>query len=387
MRKIISIILLVLLSFSVVACGKTDDSGSSPLKPGDSSSVTERAEISIPTVTVDLFDPENKVEVSETDKSEVTDASGRKLTEKEWLLNSKFSKKYIASLGVGEYSFNYSSEKAYGKITLVVTDNQNPNYVLSFELNDTMYYDELSVLPKVVKNPDSYQAAGEIAYSLVVKNGEKTENVTYIEYDDKSFISELQSGSYIWTATVKSGEKTVTYERTFEKESYADYYARVMPTMIYDKFRNEYCPFDGEYITVDTTVLGNSDTDQMNFAITNAEALKQIVLGNTAVKFTVICENGDTNGVRENGNADAGLYVTIGSVYRNVYYKEETTLVRSDFVLTKEAYGDSGYKYEITVKIDGKMFTDSQEILLKAAYACKRVYKVIPEFVKWEDVA
>ena len=82
MRKIISIILLVLLSFSVVACGKTDDSGSSQ-KPSDSSGVTERTEITIPTVIVDLFDPENKVEVSETDKSEVTDASGRKLTEKE----------------------------------------------------------------------------------------------------------------------------------------------------------------------------------------------------------------------------------------------------------------------------------------------------------------
>lgn len=386
MRKIISIILLVLLSFSVVACGKTDDSGSSQ-KPGDSSGVTERTEITIPTVTVDLFDPENKVEVSETDKSTVTDSNGRTLTEKEWLLNSKFSKKYIASIGVGEYTFDYSSEKAYGKITLIVTDNQAPNYVLSFELGETVYYDELSLLPKVVKNPDSYQTNGEVEYSLSAENGDTQESVDYTEHDEKSFISDLQPGSYVWKATVKSGEKTVTYERTFEKESYSAYYTRVMPTMIYDKFRNEYCPFDGEYITVDTTVLGNSDSDQMNFSITNAEALKQIALGNTAVKFTIISENGDTNGVRENGNADTGLFVTIGSVYRNVYYKDQTTLVRSDFVLKKEAYGENGFKYEITVKIDGKMFTDSQEILLKATYGCKRVYKVIPEFVKWEDVA
>ena len=386
MRKIISILLLVLLSFSVVACGKTDDSGSSQ-KPGDSSGITERTEITIPTVTVDLFDPENKVEVSETDKSTVTDSNGRTLTEKEWLLNSKFSKKYIASIGVGEYTFDYSSEKAYGKITLIVTDNQAPNYVLSFELGETVYYDELSLLPKVVKNPDSYQANSEVEYALSAENGDTQESVAYTEHDEKSFISDLKPGSYVWKATVKSGEKTVTYERTFEKESYSSYYARVMPTMIYDKFRNEYCPFDGEYITVDTTVLGNSDSDQMNFSITNEEALKQIALGNTAVKFTIISENGDTNGVRENGNADTGLFVTIGSVYRNVYYKDQTTLVRSDFVLKKEAYGEKGFKYEITVKIDGKMFTDSQEILLKATYGCKRVYKVIPEFVKWEDVA
>lgn len=386
MRKLISIILLVLLSFSVVACGKTDDSGSSQ-KPSDSSGVTERTEITIPTVTVDLFDPENKVEVSETDKSEVTDASGRKLTEKEWLLNSKFSKKYIASLGVGEYSFNYSSEKAYGKIMLVVTDNQNPNYVLSFELNDTMYYDELSVLPKVVKNPDSFQPDGTIEYSLVVKNGETTENVTYTEHDEKSFISDLQPGSYVWTATVKSGEKTVNYKRAFEKEGYADYYVRVMPTMIYDKFRNEYCPFDGEYITVDTTVLGSSDSDQMNFSISNAEAIKQIALGRNAIKYIVICENGDSNGIHEDGTADRGLWVVIEPTYRSLYIKDIQTIKQSDFILKKEAYGEKGFKYEITVKIDGKMFTNGQEIFLKATYGCRRIYKVIPEFVKWEDVA
>ena len=90
MKKFISTILSVLMIFSFVGCNGGEDSG-----PSSDSSVEEtvQKEISIPTVTVDLYNPENRVEVSETEISTVVDQNGRTLTDKEWLLNSKFSKK------------------------------------------------------------------------------------------------------------------------------------------------------------------------------------------------------------------------------------------------------------------------------------------------------
>ena len=94
--------------------------------------------INIPQVTVDLQNPENKVEVPAEEPSKVFDRFGNPLTDSQWLLNSKFAKSYIQSLGAGSYTFTYESAAATGTVPLTVTDEQKPDYVFTSEIPETV---------------------------------------------------------------------------------------------------------------------------------------------------------------------------------------------------------------------------------------------------------
>lgn len=384
MKKIISTILSLLMIFSFASCkgGKNSDSS-----VNSSIEETVAKEISIPTVTVDLYNPENKVAVSETEPSVVVDSNGKTLTEKEWLLNSKFSKSYIRSLGVGTYTFQYTSAKEFGTITLVITDQENPNYVFYFEMDEMIEYDSKPLLPKMVKNPDSYQEDCAVSYTLYkVVGTEKTEE-DFVEYNERAFTLSDKEGSYIWQASLTSGEEIYKYERAFTFESYDAYKARVMPTMVFNAETNKYCPYDGTYITLDSTQLGTMDDDQYDFNISNAEILKQISLGNDCATLTFESTNGDFFGTRENGDVDTGLWVTNGwsSWFYSITAMTDGTSATSNYVITKQTLGENHYRYLVKVRLDEAHFSNNQPLQMKFTYNCRRVCTLTVEFGAWED--
>lgn len=384
MKKIISTILSLLMVASFVGCKGGEEINSSV---NSSMEETVAKEISIPTLTVDLYDPENKVAVSETEPSVVVDGDGRTLTEKEWLLNSKFSKSYIRSLGVGTYTFQYSSAKEYGTITLVITDKEQPNYVFYFEMDEMVEYDSMPLLPKLVQNPDSYQAACEVSYKLYkVSDTDKTEK-TFVEYNERAFTLLDKEGSYLWQASVITGDTTYDYERAFTFESYDAYKARVMPTMVFNAETNKYCPYDGEYITLDSTQLGTMDDDQYDFNISNEEILKQISLGNDCATLTFESDNGDFFGTRENGDVDTGLWVTNGwsSWFYSITAMTDGVSATSSYVIEKTTLGANHYRYLVKVRLDEAHFSNNQPLQMKFTYNCRRVCKMTVEFNVWED--
>lgn len=384
MKKIISTILSVVMIFSFVGCNGGETSTSS-----SSSGLEEivAKEISIPTVTVDLYNPENKVAVSETEPSTVVDSNGRTLTEKEWLLNSKFSKSYISALGVGTYTFYYTSAKEYGTITLVIKDEKTPNYVFYFEMDEIIEYDSRALLPKMVKNPDSYQADCDVSYTLYkLSNQEKTEQ-EFVEYNERAFTLLDKEGSYIWKASLSSGKETFEYERAFTFETYDAYKARVMPTMVFNAETNQYCPYNGEYITLDSTPLGTMDDDQYDFNISNEEILKQISLGNDCATLTFESANGDFFGVRENGNVDTGLWVTNGwsSWFYSITAMSDGVAATSNYVIKKITLGENHYRYLVIVRLEEAHFSNNQPLQMKFTYNCRRVCTLTVEFGVWED--
>ena len=381
MKKLLSTILSVIMVFSLVGCGDSTSNGN------NSNENTPR-EISIPTVTVDLFNPENKVAVSESEPSVVVDSNGRTLTEKEWLLNSKFSKSYLASLGVGTYTFQYSSAKEFGTITLVIQDEQNPNYVFYFEMDELVEYDSRLLLPKMVKNPDSYQADCTVSYKLYeLANGQK-EEIEFTEYNERAYTALELNGSYLWQASVFDGETVFEHEREFSLEDYETYKARVMPTMVVNKQTNKYCPYDGEYITLDSTQLGTMDDDQYDFNISNAEVLKQISLGNTCATLVIESTNGDFFGVRENGVEDTGLWVTNGwsSWFYSITAKSDGITSTSNLTIEKITLGENNYRYVVKVRLEEAHFSNNQPLQIKFTYNCRRVCRMTVEFGVWEEM-
>ncbi len=383
MKKFISTILSVLMIFSFVGCKGGEGTNTS----SDSNyEETVRKEISIPTVMVDLYNPENKVEVSETAPSTVVDEAGRTLTEKEWLLNSKFSKGYIRSLGVGTYTFQYSSVKEFGTITLVIKDEQNPNYVFYFEMDELVEYDSKLLLPKMVKNPDSYQEDCTVAYKLYELVGEQKTEKEFIEYNERAFTALDLTGSYIWQATVSDGENAFDYEREFSLETYELYKARVMPTMVFNAETNKYCPYDGKYITLDSMQLGTMDDDQYDFNISNEEILKQISLGNDCATLTFESTNGDFFGVRENGATDTGLWVTNGwsSWFYSITAAADGETSTSNLSIVKTTLGDNSYRYVVKVRLEEAHFSNNQPLQMKFTYNCRRVCRMTVEFGAWE---
>lgn len=383
MKKIISTILSLFMICSFFGCANQGNSTSS-----QDSSIEELSpkEISIPTVTVDLYNPENKVAVSETEFSVVVDSEGKTLTEKEWLLNSKFSKSYIRSLGVGTYTFTYTSAKEYGTITLVIKDEEAPNYVFYFEMDEVIEYDSRALLPKMVKNPDSYQDDCCVSYKLYKLIEDEKIEQEFVEYNERSFTLKEKEGSYLWTATLSSGEAVFEYERAFSFETYDTYKARVMPTMVLDKETNKYCPYNGEYITLDSMQLGTMDDDQYDFNISNEEILKQISLGNDCATLTFESQTGDFFGVREDGSVDTGLWVTNGwsSWFYSITALSDGVAQTNNYVIEKITLGQNRYRYLVKVRLDMAHFSNNQPLQMKFTYNCRRICTMTVEFSEWE---
>ncbi len=175
-------------------------------------------------LTVDLSDPENVVkELDGSTATFVVDGNGHTLSNEEWLLNSKFSKDYIAKLGVGEYSFDYTSGNKKGKIALTVTDGLAPNYVFAYDVQTTVPFGTTPLLPKLIKSQDSFQADYVVEYTLSEEyDGEKDEVPFTEEYDGYGAV--LFGGvTYEWKASIEKDGKIYDYTKKFKTQSYEEW--------------------------------------------------------------------------------------------------------------------------------------------------------------------
>lgn len=285
MRKLLCLILASAFIFTAVSCGESSDNSSGTSDGKQSESVSESVEIveiQIPTVTVDLSAPENKVAVPSDERSEVYDASGRKLTGEEWLLNSKFSKAYIKKLGVGEYTFSYKGVTKKGTIKLVITDENKPNYVFNSELPEAFNYLEVARLPRLVKDQDSYQGDYEPTYSL--KKGETEITVTA---DGEDFVSpKLDAGEYEWKAVIEKDGKTFEYARNFVVKTFEQWLTSIENEMLFDKQTGAFIKAENGRYAVDTTANG----DMFSYTIDNAILQTAMTAGKTQVKVEVLSE-------------------------------------------------------------------------------------------------
>ena len=282
MKKLLCLILAAAMIFCLPACGKTPESSGENPSETTSDTPVGVIEIEIPTVTADLSAPENKVGVSTTEKSEVFDASGRKLTAEEWLLNSKFSKAYIKSLGVGEYTFSYKTATKKGTIKLVVTDDGKPAYVFASEVPETYNYLEKARLPRLVKEQDSYQDDYSPVYSL-----EKGDEEIVVTDDGGEFVSpELDAGNYVWKAVIEKGGKTFEYAKNFSVATFEQWLASIQNEMLLDKQTGEYIKAENGKYPIDTTNNG----DMFSYTIDNSILRIAMTAGKTMVKAEVLSD-------------------------------------------------------------------------------------------------
>ncbi len=277
MKKRISLIvsLILLLAFVVAmtaSCQPTEE----PKK--------EPETISIPDVTVDLRNPENRVDVPEDEKSEVYDSTGRRLSDSEWLLNSKFAKSYILSLGVGEYSFTFKSATKNGTIKLTVTDSESPDYVFLGEVAEKYTFRESPVLPLLVKNQDSYQGDYEVSYSL--KNGEQA--VAIEKADNGVITTELDSGNYTYTASLTRNGEQFNYTKSFYVQSFEEYLSENANKLFFGEVEGEFMSAsdEGTY-----HVKSEGYYEITKYTLTQEILDKAITAGKTKITFTVVTKN------------------------------------------------------------------------------------------------
>lgn len=209
---------------------------------------SELAYIAIPDVTVDLIDPENIVAVDGTKNSVVKDASGRELTSDEWLINCKFSKSYIASLGVGTYNFTYTNDSETGNIRLTVTDDEKPYYVFDGEVG-VIGYKGATELPFLVKWQDSYQADYTPVYSLV-KGGE---TVAVNFSDGKYTTAELDSGNYLWKAFITAHGVDYEYILYFRVQTFLEYLSEHLSDSLLLVQNDSYAEYSDGVFKLDTS--------------------------------------------------------------------------------------------------------------------------------------
>lgn len=235
--------------------------------------------INIPQVTVDLQNPENKVGVPAEEPSKVFDRFGNPLTDSQWLLNSKFAKSYIQSLGAGSYTFTYESAAATGTIQLTVTDEQKPNYVFSAEIPETVDYLDSVFLPRLVKEQDSYQGDYEVSYQLSF--GENA--VELLEKPDGFQTEVLEAGDYLWTATLSRDGVEHTYTRSFRVQSFDEYLQNNLNTLFFDEQTKAYLAAEEGKFAVNT----QGNTGIYRYTVSQNMIDKAVSAGKTWVVLTI----------------------------------------------------------------------------------------------------
>ena len=297
MKKISCLLLAMLCAISMVSCkDSATESSQSQIEP---------QEIMIQPITVDLFDPENRVEgLNPNEESTVTDSAGNVLSDSQWLLNSKFSKSYVASLGIGTYTYQYRSESKYGTITLIVADSKAPNYVWDFEMKKNsagetiLYKDDEVLFPLLNKEQDSFQSEYEIAYQLYA-SGEQETPIDTVLTEDGYTIEETLTGSYRWTATAtKVGKEPYIFSQVFRMESFDEYVARKQGEFLYayttDYTAGKYLQAVGGKYEIDTKfdvtmVNKNNASHQVFYKYQISNEMVQIALkeGRTHLTYTL----------------------------------------------------------------------------------------------------
>ncbi len=385
LQKWIAICLSVITVSSFAACGGLFQNASSSDVPTSSTPSSEQKPvvvetITIPDVTVDLVAPENKVQVPADEKSEMFDANGNKLTAKQWLLNSKFSKSYIQSLGVGEYTFTYKSATKTGTVKLIITDNAQLDYVFLGQVPEMLTYMEQIQLPVLVKNQDSYQEVYEPTYSLT-KDGEAIE---YVTVGETFQTNALMQGDYQWIATVGEGERAKTFSQSFYVQSFEEYELSKRNELLYSNQMGAYIPYeDGKYF-IDLSNNGNMVYFPIDWEVTD----KAITAGKTRAEFklttnTWFCER-DTNGDLIVGEHAGSMWVTNSWKGYNIGCSGKDNKV--DNCETNESYplisnievddkgtadeSDDTYTYIIVAFLKRAYFNIAQPLELSFAYGC-----------------
>lgn len=315
-------------------------------------------------LVIDLSNPENVVEEADpTEKSEVFDSAGNKLSDTQWLLNSKFSKSYIASLPLGEHTFEYKSETKYGTIKIVITNAVAPKYLFSFDVEDLLKYEDAPLLPLLVKDQDSYQPNYNVEYTLYEIQGEtKTSIPVDLAVGLEGYTADLQPGDYQWLATATLEEENYQFSVDFKKESFDEYLERKKDVFLYDEGRAVYVKNTNGQYQIDTIVqefytysipndivnsaikegkrfgfrIIMSEPTKTHLWITNgywgsqAEKLTYAFSGNPAEKETYSF----TNYIDEDGNY---VYETVTDLKAEQFAKNETLdFYTSQFNASKE---------------------------------------------------
>ena len=250
---------------------------------GDDKTETQQGQpkqtINIPQVTVDLQDPENKVDVPAQEPSMVFDGDGQQLPDHAWLMNSKFSKSYIQSLGAGSYTFTYESATSTGTIYLTVTDEEKPNYVFSSEIPQTVAYLDSLFLPRLVKEQDSYQGDYEVSYELRC-----AETAVELLEKPEGFQTEaLKAGDYVWTATLTKDGTAHTYTHSIHVQSFDEYLQGKLDTLFFDEQAKTYLAAEDGKFAVNT----HGNTDVFRYTVSQDVIEKAISAGKTWVVLTI----------------------------------------------------------------------------------------------------
>lgn len=274
--------LLAVITLSFWGCGE---------KKEETQKEQPKQTIQIPEVTVDLQSPENKVQVPAEEPSKVMDASGQQLSDAQWLMNSKFSKSYIQSLGTGSYTFTYESAASTGTIHLTITDEEKPNYVFSEEIPQTVAFLDSLFLPRLVKEQDSYQEDFEVSYQLSCADT----SVELLEKPEGFQTEALNTGDYVWTATLTKDGTAHTYTHSFHVQSFDEYLQSNLDTLFFDEQTKGYLAAEEGKFAVNT----NGNTDIFRYTVSQDVIKKAISAGKTWVVLTIAVNKpyaGDASG-------------------------------------------------------------------------------------------
>ena len=270
---LISAVLVAAISLSLCGCGENG---------AETQPNVAKQTIEIPQLTVDLQSPENKVQVPAEEPSKVFDGDGQQLSDSQWLMNSKFAKSYIQSLGAGSYTFTYESATATGTIHLTVTDAERPDYVFSGEIPEIVAYLDALFLPRLVKEQDSYQGDYEISYQLRCAETE----VELLEKPDGFQTEALEAGDYVWTATLSMDGVEHTYTHSFHVQSFDEYLQSSLNSLLFDEQAKAYLAAEEGKFAVNTQ--GNADI--FRYTISQSIIEKAISAGKTWVKLTIVVD-------------------------------------------------------------------------------------------------
>ena len=268
-----TVALLAAITLSLWGCGE---------KKEEIQQAQSKQTLQIPEVVVDLQSPENKVQVPAEEPSKVMDASGQQLSDAQWLMNSKFSKSYIQSLGTGSYTFTYESAASTGTIRLTITDKEKPNYVFSEEIPQTVAYLDSVFLPRLVKEQDSYQGDYEVSYQLYCG-----ENAVELLEKPEGFQTEaLNAGDYVWTATLTKDGTSHSYTHNFHVQGFDEYLQSNLDTLFFDEQTKTYLAAEEGIFAVNT----NGNTDIFRYTVSQDVIEKAISAGKTWVVLTIVLD-------------------------------------------------------------------------------------------------
>lgn len=315
--------------------------------------------IVIPAITVDLQAPENRVEVPADEASTVYDAQGNVLTKNQWLLNSKFAKSYIQSLGTGTYQFRYESATATGTINLTITDSQAPDYLFTGELPETVVFLSSLTLPELVKNQDSYQSDCTVSYAL--KKGEET-----VALEEDFVTPALTAGSYTWTANVMKDGTSYEFTQSFYVQSITEYLSSMQDELLLDKQSGKYIPAQDGVYSLD---IRNNTLDY--FYTVNPQVLSAaMTAGLETAVFTVTVDApliyGDTGSLWISNGWNGYVFGMTGA---NPYTDNRLDKSFPNRFISALEIVDGKYVYKGTVHLDPVTFTEVQALTLQFNFA------------------